>query len=87
MIIMNALREIVTSKNGLLSIRIPKEYTQRQFEVIVIPIEESSETTIIKAKMNAFIKSLPLHEPTITESDVLDEIQTVRHNRYAQKQN
>jgi hypothetical protein len=37
---MNALREIVSSKNGRISMRLPKQYTQQRFEVIVIPIEE-----------------------------------------------
>ena len=43
---MNALREIVTKKNGRVSMRIPKEYAQQRFEIIVIPIEDSPKDSL-----------------------------------------
>ncbi len=83
---MNALRKVLSPKNGLLSIRIPKKYTQKQFEVIAIPIEDQSEKMLIKAKMNAFIRTLPLNEPIIAESDIFNEIKLVRQTRHAKTQ-
>jgi hypothetical protein len=56
-ILINALRQIVTTKNGVVSIRIPKEYTQKRFELIVLPIDKPTDFEQIKAKMNAFLKT------------------------------
>ncbi|MBB3837208.1 hypothetical protein FHS57_001202 [Runella defluvii] len=79
---MNALRQILTPSNGQLLIDIPKEYQQKRFEVIVLPIDETTEQDILKAKMTAFLNTLPTTEPTITEAEILAEIKAVRKERY-----
>ncbi|MCU0339297.1 MAG: hypothetical protein MUE30_05400 [Spirosomaceae bacterium] len=40
---MNALRQIISPENGKLLIEIPKEYQQKRFEVIVLPIDEPAD--------------------------------------------
>ncbi len=37
---MNALRQIVSPQNGRLWIDLPKEFSQKRFEVIVLPVDE-----------------------------------------------
>ena len=80
---MNALRQIVTPSNGQLLIDIPKEYQQKRFEVIVLPIDETTEQDILKDKMAAFLNTLPSTEPNITDAEILAEIKAVRKERYA----
>jgi hypothetical protein len=79
---MNALREIVSPKNGRLSIKIPKEYTQERFEVIVIPIEEKNINETIQRQMEKLLKLLPSQEPNISLEDIVSEIKTIRTERY-----
>jgi hypothetical protein len=79
---MDVLREIVVPKNGKILVRIPKNYPQKRFEVIVIPIEDT-ETDLLKAKMNAFLNTLPNAEPLLSEVEIIDEIKAVRQKRYA----
>ena len=81
---MNALRQIVIPENGKLWIDVPKEMNNRAFEVIVLPIEDFFEKETLQAKINAFLKTLPADEPTITESEILAEIKDVRTKRYEQ---
>lgn len=69
---MNALRQIVMPKNGKLSVQLPKEYTQKSFEVIVLPIDEPTNIEQIKAKMNAFLETLPDEEPTLIDLQKLE---------------
>lgn len=79
---MNALRQILSPLNGQLLIDIPKEYQQKRFEVIVLPIEETPEQDILQAKMSAFLNTLPISEPAISETEILAEIKAVRKERY-----
>ena len=79
---MNALRQIVTPQNGRLSVQLPKEYTQKRFEVIVLPIDEPTDLELIKAKMKAFLETLPIEEPNVTTDEIVAEINTVRKERY-----
>ena len=79
---MNAIRQIVSPQNGRISIDLPNEFTQKRFEVIVLPIDETTEQDILKAKMTAFLNTLPTTEPTITEAEILAEIKAVRKERY-----
>ncbi len=41
--VMNALRQIVSPQNGRIWIDLPKEFSQKRFEVIVLPVEEPDE--------------------------------------------
>ena len=79
---MNALRQIVTQKDGKLSVQLPKEYTQKSFEVIVLPIDEPTDIELIKAKINAFLETLPTDEPDLTTDEILAEVKAVRKERY-----
>jgi hypothetical protein len=79
---MNALRQIVTQKDGKLSVQLPKEYTQKSFEVIVLPIDEPTDIELIKAKINAFLETLPTDEPDLTTDEILAEVKAVRKDRY-----
>lgn len=79
---MNAIRQIAVSLNGQILIDIPKEYKQKRFEVIILPIEETIEQDILKAKMNAFLNTLPTSEPNISDADILAEIKAIRHERF-----
>ena len=79
---MNALRQIVVPKNGKLSVQLPKEYTQKSFEVIVLPIDEPTDIELIRAKMNAFLETLPADEPDLTTDEILAEVKAVRKERY-----
>ncbi len=83
---MNALREITTAQNGRISIIIPKEFKQKKFEVIVIPIDDIDEKMALKNKMTAFLKTLPTIEPDIDESMIMDEIKLIRKIRYDRNQ-
>lgn len=83
---MNALREIISPKNGRLSIVIPKNFNQKRFEVIVIPIEDNEPTTFIKSQMDAFLKTLPNAEPQIDNDLILNEIKEIRQKRYERNQ-
>lgn len=83
---MNALREIATAQNGMISIVVPKEYKQKRFEVIAIPIDEKDETTALKNKMAAFLKTLPTTKPAIDDAIIFDEIKAIRKQRYARNQ-
>lgn len=40
---MNALHQIVSSSNGVLSIQVPTSYQSQKFEVIVFPLENNTE--------------------------------------------
>lgn len=79
---MDALRQILTPQNGKLSVKLPKEYTQKRFEVIVLPLDEPTEIEDIKSKINAFLETLPGSEPDITNNEILAEIKAVRQQRY-----
>jgi hypothetical protein len=80
---MNAIRQIISPKNGKISIDIPKQYAQKRFEVIVLPLDEPIELDDIKAKMTAFLATLPAEEAPLTDVDILNEVKTVRSERYA----
>lgn len=84
---MNDIRSIFTPKNGQLLIDIPREYKQKRFEIIVIPIEESEEESILKAKMDAFVKTLPANEPDISEAEIILEIKSVRQENQDRRKN
>jgi hypothetical protein len=75
---MNALRQIVSPFNGQILIDIPKEFKQKRFEVIVLPIDDISEKEILQTKMNLFLNTLPILEPNLSEDDILAEIKAVR---------
>ena len=83
---MNALREIVTAQNGRISILIPREFKQKRFEVIVIPIDDLDEKMALKNKMTAFLETLPKTEPAIDDAMILDEIKEIRKQRYERNQ-
>ncbi len=40
---MNALHQIVSSSNGVLSIQVPTSYQSQKFEVIIFPLENSTQ--------------------------------------------
>lgn len=82
---MNVLRQIVTPQNGKLSVQLPKEYTQKSFEVIVLPINEPTDIELVKAKMNAFLETLPADEPDLTTDEILAEVKAARQERYDRK--
>ena len=79
---MNAIRQILSPANGKLLIDIPKEYQQKRFEVIVLPIEDTQTKEDLQEKINAFLKTLPTDEPNITEDEIMAEIKSVRTERY-----
>ncbi|MBO0948312.1 hypothetical protein [Fibrella forsythiae] len=79
---MNAIRQIVSPLNGRISIDIPEEYRQKSFEVIILPIDDTSDKEQIQAKMARFLQTLPLTEPDLTDADILAEIKEVRAKRY-----
>lgn len=81
---MNALRQIVSPQNGRLLIEIPKEYPQKRFEVIILPIDDTDTKTQLKTKMAAFLATLPADEPELSEADIIAEIKSVRTARYDQ---
>lgn len=81
---MNAFRQIIRSENGKLLIEIPKEYNnQQQFEVILLPFDESVEKEHLQRKIDSFLATLPDSEPQITDEEILLEIKKVRAKRYA----
>ena len=80
---MNALRQIVSPQNGRLWIDLPKEYQQKRYEVIVLPIDEPSEKEQLQLKMAQFLDTLPADEPALTEAEIMAEIEAVRATRYA----
>ena len=79
---MNAIRQIVSPLNGRISIDIPKEYQQKSFEVIILPIDEASDKEQIQAKMARFLQTLPVTEPDLTDADIMAEIKDVRAKRH-----
>jgi hypothetical protein len=79
---MEFLRQILSPFKGQISIDIPKSYTQKRFEVIVLPIEDNSEKISIQAQMALFLSSLPKTEPDISEEEIMSEIKEVRSLRY-----
>lgn len=79
---MNAIRQIVSPSNGQLLIDIPKEYQQKRFEVIVLPIEDAQIRENLQEKINAFLNTLPADEPDMTEAEIMAEIKAVRTERY-----
>lgn len=80
---MNALRQIVSPQNGRLWIDLPKEYQQKRYEVIVLPIDEPSEKEQLQLKMTQFLDTLPADEPALTDAEIMAEIKAVRATRYA----
>ena len=44
---MNAIRQIVSPQNGRIWIDVPKEFAQKRFQVIVLPIEETDEPSLL----------------------------------------
>jgi hypothetical protein len=81
-IIMEFLRQILSPFNGQISIEIPKTYTQKRFEVIVLPIDENTEKISIQSQMALFLSSLPKREPEISEEEIMSEVKAVRIKRY-----
>jgi hypothetical protein len=79
---MDALRQTLIPKDGKLTITLPKDYTQKKFDVIVLPIEENLEKKSLAEKMNLLLSSLPKNEPDITDEEILNEIKEVRKSRY-----
>jgi hypothetical protein len=79
---MDAIRQTLAPQNGKLTITLPKEYKQKKFEVIVLPIEEHSEKKSLLEKMNLLISNLPKSNPDITDEDIIAEIKAVRKDRY-----
>ena len=75
---MNALRQIVSQFEGKILIEIPKEFKQKKFEVILLPIEDSFENETLKAQISLFLDSLPRIEPDISEAEIIAEIKSVR---------
>ena len=41
---MNALRQFVTSQDGIIQIEVPAEYTKRRLEIIILPADDASRT-------------------------------------------
>lgn len=83
-IIMNALRQVLGPQNGQLIIDLPKEYQQKRFEVIVLPIDDTDIKTQIHIKMDTFLATLPSDETELSNAEILAEIKAVRTARYAQ---
>jgi hypothetical protein len=79
---LDALRQILSPQDGRILINIPKEYKQKRFEVIVLPIEDVNEADTIQNKLSDFLKSLPKEEPSISEEEILKEVKKVRQERY-----
>ncbi|GHB68462.1 hypothetical protein [Persicitalea jodogahamensis] len=41
---MNALRQFVTSSDGIIQIEVPAEYTKRRLEIIILPADDANQT-------------------------------------------
>ena len=59
---MNALRQIVVPQNGRLWIDVPKEFSQKRVEVIVLPVEGS----IAVCSVRIFVKTTKRYEHCIS---------------------
>lgn len=84
---MNALRQFVTSVNGSLTIKLPKEYSQKKLEVIVMPATDdlTGNTEQLQSKINSLISNLPSAQPNITDQEIIDEVKMVRKLRHEKK--
>ncbi|CAN1560101.1 hypothetical protein MCERE19_02593 [Spirosomataceae bacterium] len=79
---MDALRQTLIPHEGKLTITLPKGYTQKKFDVIILPIDENQEKNALIEKMNLLISYLPGKEPDITDEEIMNEIKDVRKSRY-----
>lgn len=77
---MNAIRKTLKPRNGLLTIELPKDFTQKEFEVTVVPVEEKAQNISLQFKLKSLLESLPKSDPEISLEEIITEIKEVRKN-------
>ncbi|MBK6976633.1 MAG: hypothetical protein IPH28_05565 [Cytophagaceae bacterium] len=78
---MNAIRKTLKPRNGLLTIELPKDFTQKEFEVTVVPVEEKAQNISLQFKLKSLLESLPKSDPEISLEEIITEIKEVRKKR------